>query len=133
MPKSSPRHSPGVCSSHSSIDRGEGGIGNGSASGCTSALRAWPHPHGVFIIMASGMVRSAAVTFQEERAGLGTSKSDSLVAFCDQFLSTITRSEQDMELFDTFCQDLVKILHIFSTVSSRVKSVDGKKEKIWMK
>lgn len=95
-----------------------------------------PHPQGFFLhpayTMASGMVRSAALTLQEERTGLGTSKSNSLVAFCDKFLSAIKRSEKDMELFDTFSQVLVKELQdIFSMVSSRIKSADRKKEKIW--
>ena len=79
--------------------------------------------------MASGMVRAAAVAFQEEKEGLETSKSES---FCKKFLSTICENEKNIELFDTFSQTLVKELNkIFGRVPSRMKSADGKMEKIW--
>ena len=68
-------------------DTREGGIGNGSACGCASALGLHSRPLGLdahapargYFAMASGMVRAAAVAFQEEKEGLETSKSESLV------------------------------------------------------
>ena len=47
-----------------------------------------------YFAMASGMVRAAAVAFQEEKEGLETSKSESLVSFCKKFLSTICENEK---------------------------------------
>ena len=66
------------------IDTREGGIGNGSACGCASALGLHSRPLGLdahapargYFAMA---VRAAAVAFQEEKEGLETSMSESLV------------------------------------------------------
>ena len=79
--------------------------------------------------MASGMIRSAVSAVQEENTELDSPKSSSIVSFCENFLSTIVKGDNEIDLFDKFSLTLVDTLK--TLFKSLPESADAKREKLW--
>lgn len=79
--------------------------------------------------MASGIVRGAVSTVLDDEK---PTKSDKMRQFGKIFLDKIVEGEQQMELFDKFCENINSDMEkIFLSLSPRLRSPSSKRTKLW--
>ena len=82
--------------------------------------------------MASGVVRGAISTVLGDPKLVQASRSDKMREFGELFLAKIAENDEQIELFDTFCDDITSELNkIFTGLSKRIRCPSTKRTRLW--
>ena len=82
--------------------------------------------------MASGIVRSAISTVLGDPNLVQSSRSDKMRQFGKLFLTKIVENDEQLELFDTFCDTITfEINKIFIGLSKRIRCPSTNRTRLW--